>query len=150
MKGRIHRFERILRTREVERETVQRELTERAEREQTVEENLRCLVSEQSDALGAFCGSGERTLSVGELWFERLSLDQLSSRVRATEEDLRQAQADLKEAEADLVEKHRNVRIMELYVDKLRKGWIQSELKTEQALLDDLGGIRFRDKGLVR
>jgi flagellar export protein FliJ len=149
MKRRIHRFERILRTREVERDEVQRELSRRLEREREAEGTLDALARERGSAMGAFCGAGERTLSLRELWLERMGLDHLEAQVKAAERGLAEARASVLTAREHLVEKHRDVRILELYVEKLRKGLVQIELASEQAFLDDLAGQRNRERGGV-
>ena len=98
---------------------------------------------ERSRAVKDFCGCGERTASCSELWFRRQFIDAIQDRIHEGRDSLQDVRQRIAGTEARLVERHRDVRVMETYVDRLKADAFRSRIETEQLELDDLAVVRY-------
>jgi flagellar export protein FliJ len=147
MEPRIERFSRILKLRENARETEQIALAEERREEDAVLRRLDLLGNEKSKALANFCGCGaaeEKAVSLQEIWFQRQAIDVIEKRIDKSRENLSDVQRRIEGTEARLKEKHRDVRLMEGYVDRLRTDVHKLTLEAEQIELDDIAVTRYR------
>ena len=146
MEPRIERFSRILKLRENDRRTEQITLAEERREEDSVLRRLDLLGSEKSKALDDFCGCGcvgEKTVSLQEIWFQRQTIEVIDKHIDKSKENLSDVQRRIAGTEARLLEKHRDVRLMEGYVDRLKTDARKLELDVEQTELDDVAVTRF-------
>lgn len=143
MQRRIGRFQRILRTRQQERDLVQAELVRQQREEEELVQRLDELLREKDRALDDFCRVRPGLLSPRTLWFERQNLDQLERTAGENREALDRCRRDMEETKRRLLERHRNVRILEQYIERLERLRQQGDLLAEQNLLDEISSQRF-------
>ena len=108
-------------------------------------DRLFSLEGEKSKAVEDFCGCGcgESTASCSELWFRRQFIDSIEDRIHEGRDSLQDVRQRIAGTEARLVERHRDVRVMETYVDRLRAVDFQNRMEAEQLELDDVAMVRY-------
>lgn len=143
MASELVRFKRVLHVREVEREVTQSELAVRLLEEETIVERINDMREKRDDALRDFCSDTNRVVSPQELWFERQNLDVMEQNLDVGKQELAHCRAEIEETKTVLLEKHRNVQLMEGYVDKLKVRNDKRILHEEQNNLDDITAMRY-------
>ena len=145
MHQRIRRFNRILKLREDDRRSEQTLLAEERREEKDVLDRLFSLEGERARAVEDFCGCacGENAASCSELWFRRQFIDSIQDRIHEGRDSLQDVRQRIAGTEARLVERHKDVRVMETYVDRLKADAFRSRIETEQLELDDLAVVRY-------
>ena len=108
-------------------------------------DRLFSLEGEKSKAVEDFCGCGcgGNTASCSELWFRRQFIDSIEDRIHEGRDSLQDVRQRIAGTEARLVERHRDVRVMETYVDRLRAVDFQNRMEAEQLELDDVAMVRY-------
>jgi flagellar export protein FliJ len=144
MANELKRFERVLNVREVEREIKQGELAAKLKDEETILDKLEEIKASKESALSEFCSGKDGVVSVQQLWFERQNLDVIEKVLGANEQELAVCRAEIEETKTVLIERHRDVRIMENYVDKLKAREAKRLIDIEQDNLDDINTMRFK------
>ena len=139
----IIRYQRILRTREQQREVVQKELAACLESEEQVKGTLLGLEEERLSALETFQETSSGGFSVQELWMSRQMVQVLEGRIERSEEELEQLQENIEKTQFRLFECHKEVRVMETYMGKLQERQKGLREAVEQRELDDFGGSAF-------
>lgn len=143
MQQRIQRFSRILKLRENDRKTEQAILASERKEEDDVKRRLDALGNEKSKALEDFRSNGNRTISRQEIWFQRQSIDVIEKHMDKNRENLNDVQRRIVKTEERLVERHRDVRMMEGYVDRLKVEARVAQIDAEQIELDDIAVMRY-------
>ncbi|MDR1978419.1 MAG: flagellar FliJ family protein [Synergistaceae bacterium] len=143
MKQRIQRFSRILKLRENDRQAEQIELAEERREEDAVLHRLDSLKSEKTKAIEDFLGEGERVVSRQEIWFQRQCIDVIEKYIGEGKENLNEVQRRIAGTEERLLERHRDVRVMEGYVDRLKTDERKAFFDVEQVELDDIAVTRY-------
>ena len=143
MQQRIRRFSRILKLRENDRTTEQIILAEERSEENEVLDRLCALEGEKSKALEKFCGSREKAFSRAELWNQRQVIEGLDDYIQVGKESLNEVRQRIACTENRLVERHRDVRVMEVYVDDLKADAFKSSIESEQIDLDVIAMLRY-------
>ena len=143
MQQRIQRVSRILKLRENDRQTEQIVLSEERREEDVVLRRLDFLGSEKSEAITTFRSSVERTMSRQEIWFQRQSIDVIEKHIDKSRENLGDVQRRIAGTEQRLIERHRDVRLMEGYVDRLKTDAQKETIDAEQIELDDIAVMRY-------
>ncbi|MDR3231618.1 MAG: flagellar export protein FliJ [Synergistaceae bacterium] len=143
MSQRIQRFSRILKLRENDREVEQIALAAERREEEEVLQRLDALGHEKKTALNSFSDNRDRVCSGREIWFQRQSIDVLEKRIDKGKENLSDVQNRISLTEMRLVERHRDVRMMEGYVDRLKDDERLSVIAAEQNELDDISVTRY-------
>ncbi len=143
MQQRIQRFGRILKLRENDRKTEQAILAAERREEDDVLRRLDALGDEKSKALEDFRSNGNRTISRQEIWFQRQSIDVIEKHMDENRENLDEVRGRIVKTEERLVERHRDVRMMESYVDRLRLDERRMLIEAEQTELDDIAVMRY-------
>jgi flagellar export protein FliJ len=143
MKQRIQRFSRILKLRENDRQTEQIVLAEERREEDVVLHRLDSLKSEKAQALEDFFGGGERMVSRQEIWFQRQCVEVIEKHIDESKENLNDVQRRIVGTENRLLERHRDVRVMEGYVDRLKTDARKVFFDLEQLELDDIAVMRY-------
>jgi len=143
MQPRIQRFGRILKLRENYRQTEQITLAEERREEDTVLRRLDSLDKEKKGAVDAFRGEAERTVSLQEIWFQRQTIDVIEKHIDKGKENLFDVRRRIAGTEERLLERHRDVRLMETYVDHLKTDADKEFYDAEQLELDDVAVTRY-------
>jgi len=143
MLERIQKFSRILKLRENYRKEEQIVLAEERREEDAVLHRLDFLGKEKKGAVDVFRGEAERTLSLQEMWLQRQTIDVIEKRIDKSKENLHDVRRRIAGTEERLLEKHRDVRLMETYVDNLKTDADKEFRAAEQIELDDVGVIRY-------
>ncbi|WP_352425359.1 flagellar export protein FliJ [Aminomonas paucivorans] len=143
MQKRIHRFQRILKTRQQERDLVQAELVRKQKEEEQLVGRIQQVHQEKECALTDFCRVRTEPLSPQTLWYERQNLDQLERILSDSRERLDVCRQGIEETKHQLLERHRNVRILEQYIERLEQLRQKGDLLAEQNLMDEISSQRF-------
>ena len=149
MRQRIQRFDRILKLRENDRRTEQITLAEERREEETVLRRIDSLGVEKKQAIEDFFDGAEKIVSPQVLWFQRQSIDVIEKHLGESRENLSDVRRRITGTEERLLERHRDVRMMEGYLDRLKTDVCKELIDIEQGELDDIAVTRF-NHGLVR
>ena len=147
MNERISRFNRILKIREDSLRNEQAVLAAERSEEQAVINHLTELETEKNQAIKDFSKTGEKMISATELWFQRQFIDAIDTDIIKGKNNLTEVRNRITNTEARLVERHKDVRIMETYIDHLKEINFQEELGIEQNELDDVATMQFSRRG---
>ena len=146
MQQRIDRFSRLLKLRENDRRTEQIVLAEERGEEETVLRRLDSLGKERAQAMDDFCRTGRdeaKTVSRQEIWFQRQTIDVIEKHLDKSREQSDDVRRRIAETEERLTERHREVRLMEGYVDRLKTDAFKAFVDAEQSELDDIALTRY-------
>ena len=143
MQQRVKRFNRILKIREDKRREEQAILAEERHEEMEVLDRLAALEGEKATALKEFSKNSERAMSATELWFSRQFIDAIDTDISKGKISLNDVRQRILGTEARLVERHKDVRVMETYIDHLKEAAFKVELDAEQIELDDVATMQF-------
>lgn len=149
MQQRISKFNRILKIREDSRKNEQAILAAERSEEQAVLNHLSQLEGEKAQAIQDFSRTGTQAISANDLWFQRQFIDAIDTDIVKGKTSLADVRTRILGTEARLVERHRDVRIMETYIDHLKEADFLERLNIEQNELDDVATVQFSHKGGV-
>ncbi|MDY6399274.1 MAG: flagellar export protein FliJ [Synergistales bacterium] len=147
MQQRIAKFNRILKIREDSRKNEQAILAAERSEERAVINHITQLEGEKAQAIRDFSTTGEKIISATDLWFQRQFIDAIDTDIHKGKESLNEVRGRIINTEARLVERHKDVKIMETYIDRLKEINFQEELGIEQNELDDVATMQFSRKG---
>ncbi len=147
MQQRIAKFNRILKIREDSRKNEQAILAAERSEERAVINHITQLEGEKAQAIRDFSTTGEKVVSASELWFQRQFIDAIDTDILKGKDSLSEVRGRITNTEARLVERHKDVRIMETYIDHLKEIDFQEQLGIEQNALDDMATMQFARKG---
>ena len=147
MHERILRFNRILKIREDSRRNEQAILAAERSEERSVMDHIAQLEGEKKQAISDFSKAGGQAVSATDLWFQRQFIDAISTDISRGQDSLAEVRTRIAGTEARLVERHKDVRIMETYIDHLKEADMQEQLGIEQNELDDVATMQFSRKG---
>ena len=147
MQQRISKFNRILKIREDSRKNEQAILAAERSEERAVINHITQLEGEKAQAIRDFSTTGEKIISATDLWFQRQFIDAIDTDIHKGKESLNEVRGRIINTEARLVERHKDVKIMETYIDRLKEINFQEELGIEQNELDDVATMQFSRKG---
>ncbi|MBR0080933.1 MAG: flagellar FliJ family protein [Synergistaceae bacterium] len=148
MQQRIAKFNRILKIREDSRKNEQAILAAERSEELEVMNHLTQLESEKNQAIKDFSSVGDKMISANDLWFQRQFIDAIDSDINKGKNALIDVRNRIIGTEARLVERHKDVKIMETYIDHLKELNFQEQLGIEQNELDDVATMQFSRKGV--
>ncbi len=131
MQQRIAKFNRILKIREDSRKNEQAILAAERSEELEVMNHLTKLESEKNQAIKDFSSVGDKMISANDLWFQRQFIDAIDSDINKGKNALIDVRNRIIGTEARLVERHKDVKIMETYIE-----------------LDDVATMQFSRKGV--
>lgn len=143
MQQRIQRFDRILKLREDDRRSEQVTLAAERREEMDVLDRLSTLEREKTAAIQDFSTAGEHGMSAMELWTQRQFIGAIDTDIVKGKSWLTDVQQRIAGTEARLVERHKDVRIMETYIGRLKEIDFKERLGVEQMELDDLATTQF-------
>ena len=147
MQQRIAKFNRILKIREDSRRNEQAILAAERSEERAVLDHLTQLEDEKAQAIHDFSTAGAKAVSATDLWFQRQFIDAINTDIVRGKDSLAEVRTRISGTEARLVERHKDVRIMETYIDHLKEAHFQEQLGIEQNELDDVATMQFSRKG---
>ena len=147
MQQRIAKFNRILKIREDSRRNEQAILAAERSEERAVLDHLTHLEGEKKQAISDFSTAGAQAVSAMDLWFQRQFIDAINTDISRGKTSLAEVRTRISGTEARLVERHKDVRIMETYIDHLKEADFQEQLGIEQNELDDVATMQYSRKG---
>ena len=147
MQQRIAKFNRILKIREDSRKNEQAILAAERSEERAVMAHISQLEGEKAQAIQDFSTTGAKMISANDLWFQRQFIDAIDTDIVKGKHSLDEVRTRITGTEARLVERHRDVKIMETYIDHLKEADFQEQLGIEQNELDDIATMQFSHKG---
>jgi flagellar export protein FliJ len=131
-----------LKLRENDRQTERVTLAEQRREEDAVLRKLESLGDEKSKAINDFRNSGNETLSRQEIWFQRQTIEVIDKHIDKSKAHFNDVRHRIVETEERLIERHKDVRMMEGYVDRLKTDAVKVVLDAEQLELDDIAVMR--------
>lgn len=146
MINKIQRFQRILTTREKIRDEERLFLSEARNHEDRVLLCVKGLQQQKQEALSIFEDQEGQVFSPQDMWYRRKAIDVIEEEIHQANEALQKVRESICQSEERLVEKHKEVRIMEKYVGKLRYQYREFLLLAEQEELDDIASVRHVEK----
>lgn len=147
MQQKINRFTRILKTREKLREEEQTALGHHRREEDKVLGKLATLGEEKKGALENFSTMSEGALlSCREMWHYRQVVEVIDRRISEGQGSLSTVRKKIADTEVRLIERHRDVKIIDKYVENLSEIKNETEKFSEQEEIDDLATTRFEPK----
>ena len=146
MQQRIAKFNRILKIREDSRRNEQAILAAERSEERAVISHITQLEGEKLQAIRDFSTTGTQTVSANDLWFQRQFIDAIDTDITRGKTSLAEVRTRIAGTEARLVERHKDVRIMETYIDHLKEANFQEQLGIEQNELDDVATMQYSRK----
>lgn len=149
MQQRIAKFNRILKIREDSRRNEQAILAAERSEERAVMAHISQLEDEKTQAIQDFSTTGTHAISASDLWFQRQFIDAIDTDITRGKASLLDVRTRIQGTEARLVERHKDVRIMETYIDHLKEANFQEQLVIEQNELDDVATMQYSRKGGV-
>ena len=149
MNARIATFNRILKIREDLRKDEQAVLASERNEEREVLNHLTRLENERAQAINDFSRTGTQAVSASDLWFQRQFIDAINLDIMHGNQALDDVRARIVDTEARLVEKHKDVRIMETYIDHLKEADFHEQLNLEQNELDDVATMQYSRKEAI-
>ncbi len=147
MHERIARFNRILKIREDSRRNEQAILAAERSEEREAIAHITQLEGEKKQAISDFSRAGTQAVSATDLWFQRQFIDAINTDIARGQTSLAEVRTRIADTEARLVERHKDVRIMETYIDHLKEADMQEQLGIEQNELDDVATMQYSRKG---
>ena len=147
MQQRIAKFNRILKIREDSRRNEQAILASERSEERAVMNHINQLENEKTQAIRDFSTTGEKIISATDLWFQRQFIDAIDTDINKGKDSLNEVRGRIINTEARLVERHKDVRIMETYIDHLKEINFHEQLGIEQNELDDVATMQFSRRG---
>ncbi|MBQ6776442.1 MAG: flagellar FliJ family protein [Synergistaceae bacterium] len=147
MQQRIAKFNRILKIREDSRRNEQAILAAERSEERAVMDHITQLENEKTQAIRDFSTTGEKMISATDLWFQRQFIDAIDTDITRGKDSLNEVRGRIVNTEARLVERHKDVRIMETYIDHLKEANFHEQLGIEQNELDDVATMQYSRKG---
>ena len=147
MQQRIAKFNRILKIREDSRKNEQAILAAERSEERAVMDHLTQLEGEKSQAIKDFSNAGGKAISATDLWFQRQFIDAINTDILRGQNSLTEVRTRISNTEARLVERHKDVKIMETYIDHLKEANFQEQLGIEQNELDDVATMQYSRRG---
>lgn len=147
MQQRIAKFNRILKIREDSRKNEQAILAAERSEERAVMDHLTQLEGEKTQAIRDFSNAGGQAISATDLWFQRQFIDAINTDIMRGQNSLTEVRTRISNTEARLVERHKDVKIMETYIDHLKEANFQEQLGIEQNELDDVATMQYSRKG---
>ncbi|MDR1741273.1 MAG: flagellar FliJ family protein [Synergistaceae bacterium] len=144
MLERIQRFNRILKLRENDRQAEQVRLAEERREQDAIASKLETLGKEKLEAIDSFRRDGaEKTVSCQDIWLQRQTIDVIDKYIDKGKALFADAQRRIEQTEERLIERHRDVRMMEGYVDHLKTDAAKAFFDAEQDELDDMSMLRY-------
>ncbi len=147
MQQRIAKFNRILKIREDSRRNEQAILASERSEERAVLNHINQLEGEKAQAIRDFSTTGEKMISATDLWFQRQFIDAIDTDISKGKDSLNEVRGRIINTEARLVERHKDVKIMETYIDHLKEINFHEQLGIEQNELDDVATMQFSRRG---
>lgn len=147
MNQRLATFNRILKIREDSRKNEQAILAAERSEEREVIAHITQLEGEKKQAISDFSKAGGQAVSATDLWFQRQFIDAINTDIIRGQSSLAEVRTRIAGTEARLVERHKDVRIMETYIDHLKEADMQEQLGIEQNELDDVATMQYSRKG---
>ncbi len=147
MQQRIAKFNRILKIREDSRKNEQAILAAERSEERAVMDHLTQLEGEKTQAIRDFSNAGGKAISATDLWFQRQFIDAINTDILRGQNSLTEVRTRISNTEARLVERHKDVKIMETYIDHLKEANFQEQLGIEQNELDDVATMQYSRRG---
>ena len=148
MKEKIKRFRRILRVRELNRNMIQKKLAELKQREQKVLDRLRELRDQKAGYLDTFNNISAKSVNIDVIRRASEDIMRIEEGIKRGIVEVLKLKQVIKRADSELIESHKEVKKIELHLEKLG---IELDLNLkleEQKVVDDMAAISYsRKKG---
>lgn len=141
MKDRIERFRLVLKAKEMARDVVQKELAELKSVEDSLLARLKVLRDEKQIYMDRFCQIAQGGVTIELLRISNEDIYRTETYIKRGILDLLQLRKRIERVEAVLVERHQDVRKVEMYMDQMVLEWEKEKRRKEQIVVDDIAGI---------
>ncbi|NCC97772.1 MAG: hypothetical protein EOM02_13170 [Synergistales bacterium] len=141
MRERIARFRRILKAREMARDLVQKQMADLRAQENDLIEKLKQLRDEKQLYMDRFSQVAKGTVTIEELRISSEDISRTEDHIKEGIVEIFHLRKRIEQVEAVLVERHKDVRKVEMYLEQMVLQWEKELNRRDQIVVDDMAGI---------
>ncbi len=141
MRDRIARFRRILKAREMARNLIQKQMADLVAQESDLIEKLRQLRDEKQLYMDRFSQVAKGSVTIEELRISSEDISRTEDHIKAGIVEIFHLRKRIEQVEAVLVERHKDVRKVEMYLEQMVMQWEKELNRRDQIVVDDMAGI---------
>ncbi len=141
MRERIGRFRRILKAREMARDLVQKQMADLRAQENALIDKLKKLRDEKQLYMDRFSQVAQGYVTIDELRISSEDISRTEDHIKEGIVEIFHLRKRIDQVEAVLVERHRDVRKVEMYLDQMVLQWEKELNRRDQIVVDDMAGI---------
>lgn len=141
MRERIARFRRILKAREMARDLVQKQMADLRVQESDLIEKLKQLRDEKQLYMDRFSQVAKGTVTIEELRISSEDISRTEDHIKEGIVEIFHLRKRIEQVEAVLVERHKDVRKVEMYLEQMVLQWEKELNRRDQIVVDDMAGI---------
>ncbi len=141
MRDRIARFRRILKAREMARDLIQKQMADLMAQENDLIEKLKQLRDEKQLYMDRFSQVAKGTVTIEELRISSEDISRTEGHIKVGIVEIFHLRKRIEQVEAVLVERHKDVRKVEMYLEQMVMQWEKELNRRDQIVVDDMAGI---------
>nr|WP_321500098.1 flagellar FliJ family protein [uncultured Dethiosulfovibrio sp.] len=141
MRERIGRFRRILKAREMARDLVQKQMADLRAQENALIDKLKKLRDEKHLYMERFSQVAQGHVTIDELRISSEDISRTEDHIKEGIVEIFHLRKRIDQVEAILVERHKDVRKVEMYLDQMIIQWEKEMNRRDQIVVDDMAGI---------
>ncbi|MDD4837146.1 MAG: flagellar FliJ family protein, partial [Dethiosulfovibrio sp.] len=138
MRERIARFRRILKAREMARDLVQKQMADLRVQESDLIEKLKQLRDEKQLYMDRFSQVAKGTVTIEELRISSEDISRTEDHIKEGIVEIFHLRKRIEQVEAVLVERHKDVRKVEMYLEQMVLQWEKELNRRDQIVVDDM------------
>ena len=141
MRERIGRFRRILKAREMARDLIQKQMADLRAQENALIDKLKKLRDEKQLYMDRFSQVAQGYVTIDELRISSEDISRTEDHIKEGIVEIFHLRKRIDQVEAVLVERHRDVRKVEMYLEQMTLQWEKELNRRDQIVVDDMAGI---------
>lgn len=141
MRDRIARFKRILKAREMARDMIQKQMADLRAKEDALLERLKQLRDEKQLYMDRFSQVARGTVTIEDLRISSEDISRTEDHIKTGIIEIFHLRKRIDQVEAVLVERHKDVRKVEMYLEQMELQWEKELNRRDQIVVDDMAGI---------
>ena len=141
MRDRIARFRRILKAREMARDLVQKQMADLRAQENDLIEKLKQLRDEKQLYMDRFSQVAQGIVTIEELRIGSEDISRTEDHIKEGIVEIFHLRKRIEQVETVLVERHKDVRKVEMYLEQMVLQWEKELNRRDQIVVDDMAGI---------
>ncbi|SMG37704.1 flagellar export protein FliJ [Dethiosulfovibrio salsuginis] len=141
MRERIGRFRRILKAREMARDLIQKQMADLRAQENALIDKLKKLRDEKQLYMDRFSQVAQGQVTIDELRISSEDISRTEDHIKEGIVEIFHLRKRIDQVEAILVERHKDVRKVEMYLEQMILQWEKEMNRRDQIVVDDMAGI---------